>query len=168
MKIINEKGKLFGIINVVDLLVLVAALAVVAGVGYKLFKPNVQEVSSPTTDLKMVVRVSAAMPYLVEELERNSPVGKRMVAGNDYVDGDITDMQFEDYSQLLVTDDGRVVESVDGIRKDIIFTITAQVKKDVPVAKIGSQEVRVGRNFTVKTNDLEVNGVITSLSINND
>ena len=34
MKIINEKGKLFGIINVVDLLVLVAAIAVVAGVGY--------------------------------------------------------------------------------------------------------------------------------------
>lgn len=35
MKIINEKGKLFGIINVVDLLVLVAAIAVVAGVGYQ-------------------------------------------------------------------------------------------------------------------------------------
>ena len=43
MKIINEKGKLFGIINVVDLLVLVAAIAVVAGVGYKLFAKQIKE-----------------------------------------------------------------------------------------------------------------------------
>lgn len=47
MKIINEKGKLFGIINVVDLLVLVAAIAVVAGVGYKLFAKQIKEVASP-------------------------------------------------------------------------------------------------------------------------
>ena len=38
MKIINEKGKLFGLINIVDLLVLIAAVAVAAGVGYKLFR----------------------------------------------------------------------------------------------------------------------------------
>ena len=46
MKIINEKGKLFGIINVVDLLVLVAAIAVVAGVGYKLFAKQIKEVDT--------------------------------------------------------------------------------------------------------------------------
>ena len=51
MKIINEKGKLFGIINVVDLLVLVAAIAVVAGVGYKLFAKQIKEVASPQVSL---------------------------------------------------------------------------------------------------------------------
>ena len=53
MKIINEKGKLFGIINVVDLLVLVAAIAVVAGVGYKLFAKQIKEVASPQVSLTM-------------------------------------------------------------------------------------------------------------------
>ena len=57
MKIINEKGKLFGIINVVDLLVLVAAIAVVAGVGYKLFAKQIKEVASPQVSLTMTVRV---------------------------------------------------------------------------------------------------------------
>ena len=55
MKIINEKGKLFGIINVVDLLVLVAAIAVVAGVGYKLFAKQIKEVASPQVSLTMTV-----------------------------------------------------------------------------------------------------------------
>lgn len=43
MKLINEKGKLFGVINVVDLLVLLAVIAVAAGVGYKLFAPQIAE-----------------------------------------------------------------------------------------------------------------------------
>ena len=46
MKIINEKGKLFGLINIVDLLVLIAAVAVAAGVGYKLFAPQIKGVRS--------------------------------------------------------------------------------------------------------------------------
>ena len=60
MKIINEKGKLFGIINVVDLLVLVAAIAVVAGVGYKLFAKQIKEVASPQVSLTMTVRERGA------------------------------------------------------------------------------------------------------------
>ena len=47
MKIINEKGKLFGLINIVDLLVLIAAVAVAAGVGYKLFAPQIKESVQP-------------------------------------------------------------------------------------------------------------------------
>ncbi len=168
MKIVNEKGKLFGIINVVDLLVLAAVLAVVLGIGFKLFTPKIQEATSPMVDLKMVVRVRGVMPYMLEELERNSPVGKRMVAGNEYVDGDIVDMKFEDYKQLLSTDDGRIVEAVDTIRQDVVFTITAQVRKDTPTPKIGTQEVRAGRTFIVKTNDFEMNGSITSLDIADD
>jgi len=168
MKIINEKGKLFGIVNVVDLLVLAAIVAAVVGVGYKLFAPSIKDVSEPMVDLEMVVRVRGAMPYFVEELERNSPVGKRMVAGNDYVDGDIVDMRIEDNTQLVATDDGRIVETSDGVRKDVIFTITAKVRKDTPTPKIGTQEVRAGRTFTVKTNDFETSGVITMLDIAND
>lgn len=40
MKIINEKGKLFGVINIVDLLVVLAVIAVAAGIGYKLLQPR--------------------------------------------------------------------------------------------------------------------------------
>ena len=115
MKIINEKGKLFGIINVVDLLVLVAAIAVVAGVGYKLFAKQIKEVASPQVSLTMTVRVRGATPFLVNEVQRNSQVGK--------------------------------------------------VSKDTPAPAIGTQEVRAGRTFIVKTNDFETTGNIDSVDI---
>ena len=50
MKIINEKGKLFGIINLVDLLVLLLVIAVVAVVGIKLFGTKAVEVVSSKSD----------------------------------------------------------------------------------------------------------------------
>ena len=60
MKIINEKGKLFGLINIVDLLVLIAAVAVAAGVGYKLFAPQIKESVQPQVELTAIVRERGA------------------------------------------------------------------------------------------------------------
>ena len=96
MKIINEKGKLFGLINIVDLLVLIAAVAVAAGVGYKLFAPQIKESVQPQVELTAIVRVRGATPFLVTEVERNSQVGKQLVSGNSYVNGTIEDMKIED------------------------------------------------------------------------
>ena len=81
MKVINEKGKLFGVINIVDLLVLIAAIAVVAGVGYKLFGAQIQQATSPQVEMTAVIRVRGATPFLVSELQRNDQVGKQLVSG---------------------------------------------------------------------------------------
>ena len=112
MKIINEKGKLFGLINIVDLLVLIAAVAVAAGVGYKLFAPQIKESVQPQVELTAIVRVRGATPFLVTEVERNSQVGKQLVSGNSYVNGTIEDMKIEDYAQQVTTADGRIVTAV--------------------------------------------------------
>ena len=113
MKIINEKGKLFGLINIVDLLVLIAAVAVAAGVGYKLFAPQIKESVQPQVELTAIVRVRGATPFLVTEVERNSQVGKQLVSGNSYVNGTIEDMKIEDYAQQVTTADGRIVTAVE-------------------------------------------------------
>ncbi len=165
MKIINEKGKLFGIINVVDLLVLVAAIAVIGGVGYKLFAKQIKEVASPQVTLTMTVRVRGATPFLVAEAERNNQVGKTLVSGNSYMNAKITDMRIENYQQQVSTADGRIVTATDPDKKDIIFTIETQVSKGTPAPAIGTQEVRAGRTYIVKTNDFETTGIIDMVDI---
>ena len=114
MKLINEKGKLFGVINVVDLLVLLAVIAVAAGVGYKLFAPQIAEAAAKQVDMTMIVRVRGATPFLVAEVERNSQVGKQIVSGNSYTSAVITDMQIEPYDQQVTTADGRIVTARSG------------------------------------------------------
>ncbi|MGI6181229.1 MAG: DUF4330 domain-containing protein [Agathobaculum sp.] len=163
MKIINEKGKLFGVINIVDLLVLLAVIAVAAGVGYKLFAPKIAEATSPQVEMTAVIRVRGATPFLVAEVERNSQVGKKLVSGNEYVNATIESMEIEDYRQQMPTADGQIVTSVDPDKKDLVFTIKTTVAKDTPAPKIGTQEVRAGRTFILKTNDFETTGNIDSV-----
>ncbi|WP_031476784.1 DUF4330 domain-containing protein [Agathobaculum desmolans] len=165
MKIINEKGKLFGVINVVDLLVLVAAVAVAAGVGYKLFAPQIVEATAKQVEMSVTVRVRGATPFLVEEVERNSQIGKKIVSGNSFTNATITDMKIEDYVQQMPTADGEIRDAVDPSKKDLVFTIETTVPEGTASPSIGTQEVRAGRTFIVKTNDFETSGNIDMVDI---
>lgn len=168
MKIINEKGKLFGVINIVDLLVLIAAVAVVLGVGYKLFGNQIQAAASPQVEMTAIIRVRGATPFLVAEAERNDQVGKRLVSGNDFVNATIESMSIEDYVQQVTTADGRIVDALDGTKKDLVFTLKTEVAKGTAAPKIGTQEVRAGRTFILKTDDFETTGLIDSVDIAKD
>lgn len=163
MKIINEKGKLFGLINIVDLLALLAAAAVVCGVAWKLLAPQVAEVVSPTVTLTAKMRCRGATPFLMEQLLESEQVGKQLVSGNSYVDATITDMWVEDFVIQVQCADGRIVNSTDPVKKDIIFMVETRVNKDTPSPKIGTQEVRMGRTFILKTNDFETTCNIDSV-----
>ena len=57
----------------------------------------------------MTVRVRGATPFLVNEVQRNSQVGKSLVNANSYVNAQITDMKIENYNQQVTTADGRNV-----------------------------------------------------------
>lgn len=163
MKIINEKGKLFGVINIVDLLVLLAVIAVAAGVGYKLFAPQIAEATSKKVPVTVVVRVRGATPFLVQEVQRNDQVGKKIVSGSSFTDAVITDMQIEDYVQQVTTADGQIVNALDPSKKDLVFTIETEMAADTAAPSIGTQEVRAGRTFIIKTNDFETTGNIDSV-----
>ena len=165
MKIINEKGKLFGVINVVDLLVLLAVIAVVIGVGYKLFAPQIADATATQVPMTVTVRVRGATPFLVEEVQRNSQVGKQIVSGSSFTEAVITDMQIEDYVQQVTTADGSIVNALDPSKKDLVFTIETTVPKGTAAPSIGTQEVRAGRTFIVKTNDFETTGNIDMVDI---
>ena len=71
MKIINEKGKLFGIINLVDLVCLLLVLLVAAGVGWKLLGPKVEEAVAPTTTMTSTFRIRGAYDYTLKFLDYN-------------------------------------------------------------------------------------------------
>lgn len=165
MKVLNEKGKLFGIINIVDLLVLLAVIAVVAGVGYKLFAPQIADYTQEQVEMTVVVRVRGATTFLQEEVKRNPQIGKKIVSGSSFTEAEIVDMQILDYWQQVTTADGEINNALDPVKKDLVFTIKATVAKDTASPMIGTQEVRAGRTFIVKTNDFENNGIIDMVAI---
>jgi len=164
MKLLDEKGRLFGLVNPIDILALLAVIAVVGGIAWKLFAPTVSEVVSPQVTMTTTLRVKGVSDVLQAELTRNSPVGKKLVAGNDYIDDTkVESMEFADYWVQIQTADGQIVNTLDPIKKDVVFIVKSKVAKDTATPKIGNQEVRAGRTFIFKTNDFETYANIDSV-----
>ena len=165
MKIINEKGKLFGIMNVVDLVVLLGVVCVFGAIICQLLGDRVNDALSEQTEMTLVVSIAGSHPDLVEEITRQDLVGEKLVTGNQYLDAYISDVWLEDYVMQLETADGRLVDAVDPTKKDIMIEIKSTVAKDTASPKIGSQEVRAGRTYIVKTQTFECSGIIYYVDI---
>lgn len=166
MKLVNEKGKLFGIINLVDLLILLALLLAVGAVGYKLLAAPVSEAVVPEKQATVVMRVRGAMPYLVSEIEKQVVEGEKLIAGNDYINGTVKGTEIIPYVVTVTTADGKIAQATDPIKKDVLITVTSSGNPDAPIFKIGNQEVRAGRGFTFKTKRIEIEAIVDSVSFN--
>jgi len=167
MKLVNEKGKLFGIINVVDLLVILLVIAIVAVVGIKLFGTKAQAVVAVKEDCYAEIEIIAASPRLYNEVDRqmDTLIGSRMVTGNEYLNATVEDVWFEDYVVVNPDDEGTMIEAVDPNRKDIVFLVKTQVAPDSATLSIGAQELRSGKTFIVKTQTFECSGTIRYVNV---
>ncbi len=160
MKIINEKGKLFGLINVADFIVLAALVAIVGAIGIQLLGTKVTDAVAEKVDCYVEVAIIGAAPRLYEEAERQDLAGKNLVSGNEYLSATVEDVWLEDYVVQAFTSDGRVVDATDPTKKTIIVLMKTTVAKDTPSPKIGSQELRSGKTFIIKTQTFESSGTI--------
>ncbi|MEA4824193.1 MAG: DUF4330 domain-containing protein [Clostridiaceae bacterium] len=166
MKIINEKGKLFGIINLVDLVCLLLVLLVAAGVGWKLLGPKVEEAVAPTTTMTSTFRIRGAYDYTLKWLEKNDLVGEKLVMGTGYIDGTkIIDVSYESYITQDMAADGTPVEVEYSTRRDVLITVESPVAKNAAILKIGTQEVRAGRTFILKTRTFEMSVLVDSVVV---
>ncbi|MBR5478562.1 MAG: DUF4330 domain-containing protein [Clostridia bacterium] len=166
MKIVNEKGKLFGIINPVDLIVILAIVALVFALGVKFLRTPVEAVVSNKQEMEITLRVRGAMPSLVAATSAIEP-GAKLVAGNDYIaDVSVVSVSVEDYVYTVADAEGVTVETVDPMKKDLIIVIKGVGSPSDAILKVGNQEVRTGRGFIFKTNTVEVNTTIESVIFN--
>ncbi|MCQ2559900.1 MAG: DUF4330 domain-containing protein, partial [Clostridia bacterium] len=86
MKIINEKGKLFGIINVVDLLVILLIVLIAAGATYKTAN---NAASGSSQKVEYTILLQCIRPEPAEAIT----VGDKLVANNNYTTAVITGVE---------------------------------------------------------------------------
>ena len=160
---IDEKGRLFGKINIVDLLVILVVLIAAVVLGLKFLKPNVTGGELETEDglvpVTYTVLVENVRPEVYESVQKYIP--GTMMASGELLDGQIVDVDAAThYNDFLVeTDDGAELIEVDQGRLDLTFTIQCNVANPITTL-IGSQEVRVGKTHIVKTDKFEMVGTI--------
>ncbi len=148
-KLIDEKSRVFGKINIIDLLVIVVALAAVLYFGVKIITPKVATV---TAQDELVIKLYGEFSpsYVVEAIK----VGDKVEDEGLHIDfGTITDI--ETYDGYLLTSDAEGKQHKATVEGYNSYTITTEAKGQLIEDGAGGFKINgntyvIGHGFTVR------------------
>ena len=167
-----KDGKLFGKINIIDLLVIIMAVVIVAAVALKMtgrLGAVVPEVGTNITYTVRVERVDAEVyenvKSFIDAAQAAGKTGDQLMSNGACLPTYITKVEAvpaQEKTEIAVGDNyvGIVTSGKDLL--DLTFTVEGYVANNTKT-ELGSQEVRVGKRHIVKTTHFELeNGTILS------
>jgi hypothetical protein len=164
MKIINEKGKLFGIINLVDLLIVLLVVLIACAVGFKLLKQNTNYIGTNKT-ITFTVNILRTTESVADAFK--DPNSSKLISNSQYSNANIISDSVVSIPSKTVTTaaDGSIMTKNHPILKDVSLKIKMTADDSSPIIRLGLQEISVGSKFTVKTHVADADGTIDSVSI---
>lgn len=164
-KIIDEKGKVFGKINIVDLFLIFVIILVIAVLSLKLTgEPKAGDTTSVMKNEKEIyvtLYSNSVVPEALDILKQ----GDKLVANNKFTNGEIVSVKATP-SALITTDaDGNPHKKEHPMWKDIEVVIKDKVNVNSPILKAGEQEVRVNYGFILKTQQFEANCKVRGIEL---
>ncbi|MCT4598518.1 MAG: DUF4330 domain-containing protein [Vallitalea sp.] len=163
MKIIDKNGKLFGKVNMLDLVIVL--VIIIAG----LFIVNKFSINGNDTT---VTSSAKKQIYLVAEAYKQAPdvaesivQGDTLVSQNKYQNGKIDYVNIRDNDYLSTTIDGKLVASKNPLLKTIEVGIKCQGNVNGPYIDSGGQELKVGLPYWIKTSKGQIRGFIKEIKI---
>jgi len=160
MKIINEKGKLFGIINIIDLIVIVVLALLITG-GVKRVKTTRPDMVSETKKATVTIEISEIRNATVEGLAVGDPI-YHYDKGNYF--GKIVDVKVEPFKEA-VESDGKWVNREVPEKYVATLTVEAEAVETPDVVIIGGEQTRIGHQFRLKNKKVAVFGTILGVEV---
>ena len=159
---IDEKGRLFGKINIVDLLVILVIVIAAAVLGVKFLGPNSTGAVNPkNTQVTYKVLGESVQPEVYENIQQYIP--STLMASGELLDGQVIAVEAKPHTtNATVSASGdMLLVSTDKGLLDLTFTVQCNVVNTI-TSEIGTQEVRLGKSHIVKTDKFEMSsGTIT-------
>lgn len=141
--IIDEKGKLFGKINIIDLILILVVIAAVAIVGYKFLSPKVTNSASSVAEVKYYIEEAA--DFVVNQVN----VGDKCMDESKNVElGTVTNVEIMDSVCYETTADGKIVKTSKPDYKSMIITTEVQATQFDHGMIVNASKYYVGHTFT--------------------
>jgi len=180
MKLIDEKGRLFGKLNIIDALVLIVVILAVALVGFKVWQNHQEQEQQQLEEteknkeehwLIYTVEVAEVDPVVYEVVQRFVDAKQdkidQMLNSDGLVDGFVFDVTAAPHVTYVSCEDGtvkRVESSGEDDRLDLTFTCAANAK-NFEKNRVGGQEIRANIPYILKTTHFEFrDGVVLSVA----
>lgn len=159
MKIVNEKGKIFGLINIIDLMVIVIlALIVVGGASRLKTKPIV---SNDDSKAVITFEVKDIRMATVENIKVGDPLYHYDKGG--YI-GNISSVNVEPYMEP-VEYNGKWVNAEIPEKYVATFTVEGDVRDNPDFIVSGGEQTRIGVEFRVKNKRIGLFGTVIKMEV---
>jgi hypothetical protein len=148
--LLDKKGRLFGIINIIDFLVLAVLLAAVGGVYYFKFAPAQRATSgAENRAIEIEVLVPGVRMATVDVIRVGDQVRD---SRTNIILGQITAIRVQAAEVITQMPDGKVVEGTSPSRKDMYVTVKGGGTVSENAITLGGTEIRIGSQLALKTN----------------
>lgn len=155
---IDDKGRLFGIINIIDLIVIVV-IAIVA-VGFFTRDKDTGVAQTPTATVKVLC------PYMRPEVAEQIHEGDQLLARGQLQPVYVKELKVVTARDSDTRSDGELVLQEHPFRKDIYLTLEGPVSYTGAEINLAGQQVRAGLDkYIVKTQRFEAEGEILEVKI---
>lgn len=164
MKLVDDKGKVFGLINIIDLIVLIFVVALVLGGAYRIYGPrqNGDIFQQEGDAVQLKGRVFDVSQYTVDVIQK----------GDILIDtaarlpfGEIISVETVPHRRLVDTVEGKVMLSEVPERFDVILSIKGRAQISEYAIRIASHDVRVGSRIVLGARDYMVATTILRVEV---
>lgn len=163
MRLIDEKGRLFGKVNIVDLAVILVLVLAVGWFAYAKFGRNLKsEVSSREQPVEFTVVVNAVRPTTVDAMRKGGAVFEFKTGAGV---GTIKDVRSEPADVWVLHEDGRWLREKTSDRVDAYVTVTGTARVSDNVVTVNGVEARVGTSIGLQSKWVVFTGNIVTLNL---
>lgn len=159
MKLIDKKGKIFGLINIIDLAtVLVLGLLIFGGVKRLKSQPLLVD---EVTEAFIIYQVEDVRMATVENIVKGDPLYHYDKGG--YI-GEIEEVEYKPYTEPLESN-GEWISSPIPEKYVVNIKVKSDVKNNPDVILVGGEQTRVGTQYRMKNKRIAFFGTAMDIEV---
>ncbi len=162
-KLLDEKGKIFGFINIVDLIVLLIIISIIGVIAVRIVSPKRNAEGTSILNGKREVYATLYVQNAVPEALECLNVGDKMVANSAFTTAEIVSIESRPAAYVTTDSDGKPHLEEHPQWVDLIVVVKDTVDISSPILKIGEQEARTNYPIILKTQQFEASAKILTL-----
>lgn len=163
MRFLDEKGRVFGKISVIDLVVVLVLVVAGAWFAYAKFGRNLEaDVAARQQPIEYTIIVPTLRPTTAEALAMGGSVFEFKTGANI---GTIRGVKTEPCEVWTIIGDGTWLKVKDDGKVDAYVTVSSTARVGEDTITVNGVEVRVGLSLGIKTKWAQVNGHILTMEL---
>lgn len=163
MRFLDEKGRIFGRVNLIDLLVVVAVVVFAAWLAYAKFGKDLRaDVSRREQPIEITVVAANVRPTTAEAIRNSKDVFEFKTGARV---GEVVGVETQPADIWFIGGDGRWVRTKADDRVDAYVTIRGNARLSEDVITMNGVEVRVGTSIGLKSKLAVFTGYIVKMNL---